>query len=150
MCGVKQSDPRLPSQFATGKTRNQSRNLYSPAVAGYTDEKSMVPYFEESVASFAEIGKKGFCTVDDVEYPIHIRCSVVADMAFLHKYLGRGGELLTIFHCASYHLGSLFHVMVFLGFVFCVPSIFIIWLALFLSSLVFLLCSRKSQVLLCP
>jgi hypothetical protein len=38
MCGVKQSDPRLPSQFATGKTMNQSRNLYSPAVAGYTDE----------------------------------------------------------------------------------------------------------------
>ena len=29
MCGVKQSDPRLPSQFATGKTMNQSRNLYS-------------------------------------------------------------------------------------------------------------------------
>lgn len=91
MCGVKQSDPRLPSQFATGKTMNQSRNLYSPAVAGYTDEKSMMPYFEEMVAAFVNIEKKGFCTVDGVDYPIFIRCVVVADMSFLHKYLGRGG-----------------------------------------------------------
>jgi hypothetical protein len=44
MCGVKQSDPRLPSQFATGKTMNQSRNLYSPAIAGYTNEKSNLSY----------------------------------------------------------------------------------------------------------
>jgi hypothetical protein len=34
MCGVKEADPRLPSQFLTGKTMNQSRNLYTPAVAG--------------------------------------------------------------------------------------------------------------------
>ena len=91
MCGVKQSDPRLPSQIATGKTMNQSRNLYSPAVAGYTDEKSMMPYFEQLVAAFVDIEKKGFCTVDGADYPIFIRCLVVADMAFLHKYLGRGG-----------------------------------------------------------
>jgi hypothetical protein len=25
---------------------NQSRNLYAPAVAGFTDEKQMMPYFE--------------------------------------------------------------------------------------------------------
>jgi hypothetical protein len=39
MCGVKETDPRLPSQFLTGKTMNQSKKLYTPAVAGYTDAK---------------------------------------------------------------------------------------------------------------
>jgi hypothetical protein len=39
MCGVKEADPRLASQKLTGKTMNQSKNLYTPAVAGYTDEK---------------------------------------------------------------------------------------------------------------
>ena len=91
MCGVKQSDPRLPSQFATGKTMNQSRNLYSPAVSGYKDEKNMMPYFEGLVAAFVDIEQKGYCTVDGVQYPIYIRCVVVVDMAFLHKYLGLGG-----------------------------------------------------------
>ena len=91
MCGVKQADSRLPSQLLTGKSMNQSRNLYTPAVAGFTDEKKMMPYFEELVAAFVEIEKRGYCVVDGVEYPIHIRCVVVADMAFLHKYLGRGG-----------------------------------------------------------
>jgi hypothetical protein len=38
MCGVKEADPRLPSQLLTGKTMNQSKNLYTSAVAGYTDE----------------------------------------------------------------------------------------------------------------
>ncbi len=46
MCGVKQADLRLPSQVLTGKTMNQSRNLYAPAVAGFTDEKKMMPYFD--------------------------------------------------------------------------------------------------------
>jgi hypothetical protein len=105
MCGVKQSDPRLPSQFATGKTMNQSRNLYSPAVAGYTNEKSMMPYFEEMVAAFVDIEKKGYCTVEGVNYPIFIRCIVVADMSFLHKYLGRGGgsakTICFCFMCSS-------------------------------------------------
>jgi hypothetical protein len=34
MCGVKEADPHLPSQFLTGKTMNQSKNLYTLAVAG--------------------------------------------------------------------------------------------------------------------
>ncbi len=53
----------------------------------------MMPYFEALVATFAfvDIEKKGYCMVDGVKYPIHIRCVVVTDMAFLHKYLGRGG-----------------------------------------------------------
>ncbi len=59
MCGVKQANPRLSAQFATGKTMNQSRNLYAPAVAGYTDEKTLMPYFEEMVAAFVDIEKKG-------------------------------------------------------------------------------------------
>ena len=105
MCGVKQADPRLASQVATGKTMNQSRNLYSPAVAGYTDEKNMIPYFEALVAAFVDIEKKGKCTVDGVDYPICIRCVVVADMAFLHKYLGRGGgsakTICFCFMCSS-------------------------------------------------
>jgi hypothetical protein len=70
---------------------NQSRNLYAPAVADYTDEKNMMLYFEEMVAAFVDIEKKRFCTIDGVEYPIYIRCIAVADMSFLHKYLGRGG-----------------------------------------------------------
>ena len=105
MCGVKQADSRLPSQLLTGKTMNQSRNLYSPAVAGFTDEKKMMSYFEAMVAAFVDIETKGYCTVDGVEYPIHIRYVVVADMAFLHKYLGRGGgsskTICFCFMCSS-------------------------------------------------
>jgi hypothetical protein len=105
MCGVKQADSRLPSQLLAGKTMNQSRNLYSPAVAGFTDEKKMMPYFEAMVAAFVDIEAKGYCTVDGVEYSIHLRCVVVADMAFLHKYLGRGGgsskTICFCFMCSS-------------------------------------------------
>ncbi len=32
VCGVKQADIRLPSQKATGKTMNQSRLMYTPAL----------------------------------------------------------------------------------------------------------------------
>ena len=48
----------------------------------------MMPYFEEMVAAFVDIEKKGYCTVDGVDFPIFIRCIVVADMSFLHKYMG--------------------------------------------------------------
>ena len=105
MCGPKEADPRLPSQRLTGKTMNQSRKLYTPAVAGYTSEADMMPYFDELVNAFMQIEKDGFCTVDGEEYPIHIRCVVVADMSFLHKYLGRGGSSGTTtcfcFMCSS-------------------------------------------------
>ena len=105
MCGPKEADPRLPSQRLTGKTMNQSRKLYTPAVAGYTSEADMMPYFDKLVNAFMQIEKDGFCTVDGVEYPIHIRCVVVADMSFLHKFLGRGGSSGTTtcfcFMCSS-------------------------------------------------
>ncbi len=50
----------------------------------------MMPYFKELVDAFYEIEKNGHCIVDGVIYPVHISVKVVADMSFLHKYLGRG------------------------------------------------------------
>jgi hypothetical protein len=91
MCGVKQADTRLPSQHETGKTMNQSRHMYLPALAGYTDEKTIMPYFEEFVQAFLEIEERGYCVVDNQQYNIYIRCFVVGDLAFEQKYLGRGG-----------------------------------------------------------
>jgi hypothetical protein len=91
MCGVKQADARLPSQLETGKTMNQSRHMYLPALAGYTDEKSIMPYFDEFVQAFQDIEEKGYCVVDGKQYNIYIRWFVVGDLAFEQKYLGRGG-----------------------------------------------------------
>ena len=59
MCGPKISDPRLTCQQATGKTSNQSRNLYTPAVAGYVDEKHIMKYFDRMVECFREFKKDG-------------------------------------------------------------------------------------------
>jgi len=67
---------------------NQSRNLYSPAVAGYTDEKSMMPYFEELVAAFVDIEQKGYCTVDGIHYPIY------GIMLFSSVYPATAGEYI--------------------------------------------------------
>ena len=91
MCGPKLADPRLPCQQATGKTSNQSRNLYTPAVAGYVDEAHLMKYFDRMVACFRDIEARGFCVVDDVRHEVFIDVLVVADMAYLHKYLRRGG-----------------------------------------------------------
>jgi hypothetical protein len=91
LCGPKIADPRLPCQQATGKTSNQSRNLYTPAVAGYVDEAHLMKYFDRMVACFREIEARGFCVVDNVRHEVFIDVLVVADMAYLHKYLGRGG-----------------------------------------------------------
>ena len=91
MCGVKQGDRRLPSQTETGKTMNQSRHMYTPALAGYKDEKSIMPYFEEFVQQFVDIEARGFCVVDGKEFKVNIHPFIVADMAFEHKYLKRGG-----------------------------------------------------------
>jgi hypothetical protein len=55
ICGPKLADPRLPCQHATGKTSNQSRNLYTPAVACYVDEAHLMKYFDRMVACFREI-----------------------------------------------------------------------------------------------
>ena len=105
MCGVKEADPRLPSQLLTGKTMNHSKNLYTPAVAGYTDEKKMMPYFDEMVAAFMEIEERGYCMFDNDRKYVNIKCVIVADMSFLHKYLNRGGGSATTtcfcFMCSS-------------------------------------------------
>ena len=91
MCGPKQSDPRLPCQHGTGKTSNQSRNLYTPAVAGYVDEAHLMQYFDRMVACFKDIEKRGYCVVHNVRHEVFIDVIVVADMSYLHKYLKRGG-----------------------------------------------------------
>jgi hypothetical protein len=93
MCGMKQADARLLySQKETGKTMNQSRHMYIPALAGYTNEKRMMPYFDEFVETFRAIEKRGYCVVDKEEYKVNIRSFVVEDIAFEQKYLiGRGG-----------------------------------------------------------
>ncbi len=92
VCGVKQADVRLPSKKAAGKTMNQSRHMYTPALAGYKEENHIMPFFEEFVRAFTEIEKRGYCVVDKTEYKVNIYPFVVADMAFEHKYLGRGSE----------------------------------------------------------
>ena len=86
---------RLPSQTLTGKTINQSSHMYTPAMAGYKDEKDMMPYFDEFVGAFETIKERGFCVVDDKKYNVNIKPVVVADMAFEHKYLERGGGSAT-------------------------------------------------------
>ena len=91
MCGPKIADARLPCQQATGKTSNQSRSLYTPAVAGYVDEAHLMKYFDRMIACFREIEARGFCVVDNVQHEVFIDVLVVADMAYLHKYLQRGG-----------------------------------------------------------
>ncbi len=82
MCGVKEADPRLASQKLTGKTMNQSKNLYTPAVAGYTDEKKMMPYFDEMVEAFMEIERRGYCMFENERKFVNIRCVIVADMSY--------------------------------------------------------------------
>jgi hypothetical protein len=47
---------------------NQSKKLYTPAVAGYTDEKKMMPYFDEMVAAFMDIEEQGYCMYDNERY----------------------------------------------------------------------------------
>jgi hypothetical protein len=64
LCGPKLSDPRLNCQQATGKTSNQSRNLYTPAVGGYVDEEHIMKYFDRMVVCFRDIQDRGYCVVD--------------------------------------------------------------------------------------
>jgi hypothetical protein len=91
VCGPKEVDPRLPCQHGTGKTCNQSRNLYTPAVAGYVDEAHLMTYFDCMVECFRDIEKRGYCVVDNVRHEVYIEVIVVADMSYLHKFLRRGG-----------------------------------------------------------
>jgi hypothetical protein len=91
MAGPKQADPRLPCQQGTMKDSNQSRQLYTPAVAGYVNEGYVMRYFDEMVAAFRVIEQRGYCEVEGLTYPVFLNVIVVADMAYLHKYLRRGG-----------------------------------------------------------
>jgi hypothetical protein len=86
MCGPKEADPRLACQQATGKTSNQSQNMYTPAVAGYVDESNVMKYFDKMVNCFREIEARGFCVVVDERHDVFINVLVVADMSYLHKY----------------------------------------------------------------
>ena len=91
ICGPKLVDSRLTCQQATGKTSNQSRNLYTPAVAGYVDEAYLMKYFDRLVDCFRVIEEQGYCVVHNERHEVFIDVLVVADMAYLHKYLRRGG-----------------------------------------------------------
>ena len=65
--------------------------MYTPAVAGYVNEGYVMSYFNAMVAAFRKIESQGYCVVGGEAHTVYIDVSVVADMAFLHKYMGRGG-----------------------------------------------------------
>ena len=90
--GPKQADRRLPNQEQTGKTMCQSSSLYTPAVAGLLKEGDLMHYFHSMILEFQKIESQGFCVVNDNQFKVHIKVVVVADLAFLHKYVGRGGS----------------------------------------------------------
>ena len=75
MCGPKQCDRRLVSQLLTGNkgNMNQSRNLYTPAIGGYSTESDMMPLFEQLVDTFVAIEKQQYCVVDGKEYEVFIK-----------------------------------------------------------------------------
>jgi hypothetical protein len=56
---------------------NQSRNLYTPAIGGYSTESDMMPLFEELVDTFVAIEKQQYCVVDGKEYEVFIKVLVV-------------------------------------------------------------------------
>jgi hypothetical protein len=51
----------------------------------------MMPYFDEMVAAFMETEERGCCLYENERKYVNIKCVIVADMSFLHKYLNRGG-----------------------------------------------------------
>jgi len=89
--GPKMADPRLFLQEKTGKTMNQSREMYTPAVGGFLDEAELMPYFHRLVAEFLQIEDQQYVVVNGKRYTVYIQIIVVADLSFLHKYTGRGG-----------------------------------------------------------
>ena len=104
MCGAKQCDRRLVSQQLTGNkgNMNQSRNLYTPAIGGYSTESDMMPLFEQLVDTFVAIEKQQYCVVDGKEYEVFIKVLVVADMMFLQKFTGHGGGCASTTHFCMY------------------------------------------------
>ena len=89
--GVKMADVRLVQQEKTGKTMNQSSEMYTPIVAGFADEAALMPFFHLMVQEFLKIEEQEYCVVNNKEYPVYIHTMVIADMSFLHKYTERGG-----------------------------------------------------------
>ena len=90
--GPKQVDRRLPNQLQTGKSMCQSSTMYTPAVAGLLKEGELMHYFHAMIREFQNIESQGFCVVNGNQYKVHIKVAVAADLAFLHKYVGRGGS----------------------------------------------------------
>jgi hypothetical protein len=89
--GPKLADRRLVKQEQTGKTMCQSSGMYTPAVAGFMDEKELMPWFHRLVAEFLRIEEQQYCLVNGKKYTVHLHISVIADLSFLHKYTERGG-----------------------------------------------------------
>jgi hypothetical protein len=89
--GLKMADLRLVNQERTGKTMFQGSDMYTPAAAGYVDEKELMPYFHLLVKECQEIEKQQFCVVNGKKFTVYIKVVVIADLAFLHKYVLRGG-----------------------------------------------------------
>jgi hypothetical protein len=61
--GPKLADRRLAQQEKTGKTMNQSSNMYTPAVAGFVSEAELMPYFHRLVGEFLQIEEQQCSTV---------------------------------------------------------------------------------------
>lgn len=62
--GPKLADRRLVKQEQTGKTMCQSSGMYTPAVAGFMDEKELMPWFHRLVAEFLRIEEQQYCLVN--------------------------------------------------------------------------------------
>jgi hypothetical protein len=65
--------------------------MYTPAVAGYANEKELMPFFHCLVSEFLRIEEQQYCVVNEKRYAVFLKITVIADLAFLHKYMGRGG-----------------------------------------------------------
>jgi hypothetical protein len=89
--GPKMADQRLVNQERSGKTMYQGSDMYTLAAAGYMDEKSLIPYFHLLVNEMLNIEQQQFCVVNGTQFAVYIKTVVIADLAFLHKYMQHGG-----------------------------------------------------------
>jgi hypothetical protein len=89
--GSKMSDHRLVNQERSGKTMYQGSDMYTPAAAGYVDENGLMEFFHLLVKECLKIEEQQFCVVNGKRYTVYIKVAVIADLAFLHKYVQRGG-----------------------------------------------------------
>jgi hypothetical protein len=85
------ADHRLVNQERSGKTMFQGSDMYTPAAAGYVDEKHLMQFFHLLVKECLKIEEQQFCVVKGKKYTVYIKVAVIADLAFLHKYVQRGG-----------------------------------------------------------